>query len=303
MSIAAIVNPKAGGGKSAQVWARARLQLTGSVETFETEAPGHAIELTAQAIKRGARTIVAVGGDGTINEVVNGFFEDEHLISPETTLGIIPYGTGSDFCRILDLPLDEKKAAAVIHSGSPHMVDLVKVRYTRMDGTNALRYSINVTSFGMGGAVAARANRSSKAFGGKISFLLATLETALSFSGNSVRLRLDQSTMIESKITNVVIGNGQYHGAGMWVCPGASIDDGLLEVTMIRYLSLIEFIKGLPALYNGAIYQHPKVQTHRVKRLEADSKEPVLIEVDGEPLGRLPIEVCVLPRVMRVLIP
>ena len=147
----------------------------------------------------------------------------------------------------------------------------------------------------MGGAVAARANRSSKALGGQFAFLAATLQTALTFSGNSVTLRLDESKRIEAKITNVAVGNGQYHGAGMWVCPGASIDDGLLDVTVIRYLSLLELARNLPALYNGRIYSHPKVQSHRVKVVHADSREPALIEIDGEPLGRLPIEVSVLP--------
>jgi len=303
MTTVAILNPKSASGKTAETWAKVRAHLPEPVEALETKAPGHGIELTANAIKNGARTIIAVGGDGTINEVVNGFFEDERLISSEAILGIIPHGTGSDFRRILNLPLDEKTAAPVIHSGQPRMVDIMKVHYTRTDGTSAVRYSINITSFGMGGAVAARANRSSKALGGHFAFLAATLQTALTFSGNSVTLRLDESKRIEAKITNVAVGNGQYHGAGMWVCPGASIDDGLLDVTVIRYLSLLELVRNLPALYNGRIYSHPKVQSHRVKVVHADSREPALIEIDGEPLGRLPIEVSVLPKAIRVLIP
>lgn len=153
--IVAILNPKSANGNAAEVWARMRMHLPGPAETLESKAPGHGIELTRQAVKRGARTIVAVGGDGTINEVVNGFFEDDLPISSEAKLGIVPHGTGSDFKRILNLPFDEKKAAAVLHHGEPRLVDVLKVRYTTMDGSNALRYSINITSFGMGGAVAA----------------------------------------------------------------------------------------------------------------------------------------------------
>src|SRR5207237_3050041 len=139
------------------------------------------IELTRTAIKAGAKTMVSVGGDGTINEVVNGFFEDERDISHEARLGIIPHGTGSDFARILNLPQDVKKAAAVLHHGDPHMVDLLKVRYITMDGSSGLRYSMNLTSFGMGGIVAARTKRS---------YLIATLQTALTFRGNSVSLTI-----------------------------------------------------------------------------------------------------------------
>ena len=303
MSIVAIVNPRSGNGKSAEVWTRVRRHLPGSIETLETRTPAHAIELAREAIKAGARTVVAVGGDGTISEVVNGFFEGGRPISTEARLGIVPHGTGSDFTRILNFPVDEKKIAAVLHHGEPRLVDVLKVRYTRIDGSNGLRYSINITSFGMGGAVAAKANRSSKPLGGKIAYLMATLQTALSFSGNSVTLKIDGSDSIEERITSVAAGNGQYHGAGMWACPGASIDDGIVDVTVIRYLSLFELLKGLHVLYNGSIYSHSKVKAYRARRIEATSKESALLEIDGEPLGRLPIEISIVPNVIRVLMP
>ena len=132
---------------------------------------------------------------------------------------------------------------------------------------------------------------------------MATLQTALNFSGNSVTLKIDGSDATEEKITNVAVGNGQYHGAGMWACPGASINDGILDVTVIRYLSLFELLKGLPVLYNGSIYSHPKVKAYRARRVEANSKESTLIEIDGEPLGRLPIEISIVPNAIRVLMP
>ncbi len=290
--IVAIVNPQSGSGKAAESWAKVRACLPGEVDTFETRAPEHATELTRAAIKRGARTIVAVGGDGTLNEVVNGFFENEREISHEVRLGIVPHGTGSDFARILNLPVDEKKTAAVLHHGNPQLVDLLRVRYTAMDGSPALRYSINVTSFGMGGLVAARAKRS---------YLIAMLQTALTFRGNSVTLGIDATSAVKEKITNVAIWNGQFHGGGMWSCPGASINDGFLDVTVVRYLSLFEMLKGIPTLYNGSILTHRKVRAYRGNRVEATSAERVLIEVDGEPLGRLPVEISLVPHAIRVL--
>jgi YegS/Rv2252/BmrU family lipid kinase len=292
--IVAIVNPNSAHGKAASAWAKARAFLPGGVEELTTRSPGHAIELVRAAINAGAKTIVAVGGDGTINEVVNGFFEDGREISHEVRLGIIPYGTGSDFARTLRLPLDPKRAAAVIHPGEPKWVDILKVAYTRDDGFSALRYSINITSLGMGGIVAARAKRS---------YLLATLQTALTFRGNSVRLTIDGTRTVEERISNVAVGNGQYHGAGMRLCPGASISDGLLDVTVVRYLSLFELLKGIPTLYNGDILKHPKVKAYRAKHVQAASTETVLIEVDGEPLGRLPIEIWIVPKAIRVLMP
>jgi YegS/Rv2252/BmrU family lipid kinase len=279
----AIINARAGRAKPVTHFA-------GSVEVLETKAAGHAIELTREALKAGAERIVAVGGDGTVNEVVNGFFEDEQPVGTNATLSIIPQGTGSDFFKVLDRQLN----------GETRMVDLMKVCYAAEDGTVRVRYSINVTSFGMGGGVAARVNRSSKPLGGVIAFVTSTLAEAMTFSGRSVRLQLDRSKWIETKIMNVVVGNGQFHGAGMWVCPGALIDDGLLDVTIIRHLTLPRIVRNFPVLYNGSIYSHPEVESYRVRHLTAESGEPVLIEIDGEPLGRLPIEISVLPRAIRV---
>ena len=303
MSIVAVFNPKSGSGKTAETWAKVWAHLQEPAEALQTKRRGHAVELTANAIQRGAEIVIAVGGDGTINEVVNGFFENGQPLSGNVSLGIVPHGTGSDFSRTLKLPTDERKLAAVIKNRERHMIDVLQVRYTRMDGTQALRYSINMTSFGIGGAVAARANAAPKLFGGSIAYMLATLNTALGFPGNHVTLHLDNATTIDAHVTNVAAGNGQYHGAGMWVCPGASVDDGLIDVTIINYMPLFELLKSLPLFYNGGIYGHPKVQSYRVKRLTADSTEHVLIEIDGEPLGRLPIEISILPRALRILMP
>jgi diacylglycerol kinase (ATP) len=292
--IVAIVNPNSANGKAFDAWSRVRAFLPVDAQEFVTRSRAHATELTRAAIKSGAKTIVAVGGDGTVNEVVNGFFEDEREISDEVRLGIIPHGTGSDFARILNLPGDEKKAAAIFQRGTPKFVDLLKVRYTRPDGSTAMRYSINLTSFGMGGVVAARVKRS---------YFIATVRTALRFRGEVITLNIDGTEPIQERITNVAVGNGQYHGGGMWSCPSASINDGVMDVTVVRQLSLFELVKGIPTLYNGGILTHPKVQAYRTKRLEANSKETVLIEIDGEPLGRLPIEISIVPSAIRVLIP
>jgi diacylglycerol kinase (ATP) len=282
-------------------WMKVRAHLDGSVKTLRTNARGHATQLTKEAIEEGANTIVAVGGDGTINEVVNGFFERDRLISANVKLAILPHGTGSDFSRMLHLPDSDQKAAALIQRGEPRPLDLMKVRYTTMEGVRVERYSVNITGFGMSGAVASRVNRSSKAFGGKASYVLATVSTAMTFRGNDVTISLDNSTPIEAKITNVAVGNGQYHGAGMLVCPRASIDDGLLDITLIEFFALPELIRNLPLLYNGKIYGHPKIRSFRAKCVRADAQEPTLCEIDGEPVGRLPIEIAVVPEAIRIL--
>ena len=295
MKTVAIVNPRAG--------KRRAVYLPQDAEILETQAPGHATELTRAAIKRGAGTIIAVGGDGTINEVINGFFEDDRAIPTDAALAIIPHGTGSDFSRILNLPADDKLATKVIQSGEKRLIDVMKVRYATRNGTRAVRYAVNVTSFGMGGAVAERVNRSSKPLGSVLTFLTATVQTALRFQGKQVILQLDDSKTLNVQITNVAAGNGQYHGAGMWICPGAIIDDGLLDVTVVRHLRLPELVRNVRVLYNGGILSHPKVESYRVKSLRAESQETVLLEIDGEPLGQLPVEISVVPQAIRVFFP
>jgi YegS/Rv2252/BmrU family lipid kinase len=299
-AITAIVNPAAGHGKALETWAKVRAHLKCAVETVRTEGPGHATRIAAQALAQGADTIVAVGGDGTINEVVNGFFEQDKLISNRASLAIVPHGTGSDFIKMLQLPPDSETAAGVIQDKNHRLLDLMKVRYTKLDGTPASRYAINITSFGMGAAVASRVNRSRKVFGRKMSFVLATVRTAMTFSGNSVSICFDNSKTLDAEVTNVAVGNGKYQGAGMLACPCAAIDDGFLDVTLVEFLPALQLIRNLPLLYNGKIYSHPKIQFHRVQSMRVDSKKIVLVEVDGETVGRLPIEISVMPQAIRM---
>lgn len=302
----AIVNPRSANGRTARAWATIRRQLEsaiGPLQVLETAAPQHATALAASAIRGGSKTIIAVGGDGTVHEVVNGFFDREGLVSRDTVLGIIPQGTGSDFRRTLSLPLNAKAAIEVIRQGAVKRIDAGRVRFQTLEGTSNERYCINVTSFGVGGAVARRANQSSKLLGGKLTFALATALTVRWFQGNTVTLHLDGKALPETKITHVAVGNGQYHGGGMWVCPRAVPDDGLLDVTVIRHLSALQILRASPALYNGRLYEHPSVEYYRASRVNAFCSDESLIEIDGEPAGRLPLEISVLPKAMAVYVP
>jgi diacylglycerol kinase (ATP) len=301
MSFVAIVNPTSGRGRAVETWERVRTHLKTPAESFKTATSGHAIELTSQAIKNGADMIIAVGGDGTINEVVNGFFEDDKPISDSAVLAILSHGTGCDFQRTLALPTDPLKAAMLLEQGTSRPVDLMRVRYTQRDGSSFVRYSINVTSFGLGGTVAARVTRSRKMFGGKVSFAMATIREAMMFGGSAVRMRFDGDKSIEARIINVAVGNGRYHGGGMLACPHAEIDDGLLDITVISHMKLAELVASLPLLYNGRIYTHRKVRHFRAKSFTADSHGLTPVEIDGEPLGLLPVEISVIPRAIRIL--
>lgn len=306
ISVGVIVNPNSANGKTGRSWKRIHGRLRdvcGPVTVYETQAPGHAIELAAEAIDAGHRTLIAVGGDGTVNEVINGILlKDE---SPESgiTVGLIPQGTGSDLRRAVQVPLPEEAAIDTLRSGTTASIDVMKVTYRRSDGADAMRYSVNLTSFGMGGAVAARANRSSKPLGGTVTFLVATAVTALGFRGNKVSIKLDEEELKDVLIMNVAVGNGQYHGAGMMICPRAVMDDGLLDVTVVEKMSLWEITRNIRMLYDGTVYDHPKVHFKRTKRLVATSDKSASIEIDGEPIGHLPLKITILPGALRMIVP
>lgn len=303
-----ILNPRAAGGRSAQKLSHIQRELNGRfgqpVEVLRTEHPNHASELTSQALRRGYSLIVAVGGDGTVNEVVNGWFsENDEPIRPEARLGFIPIGTGSDLRRTLAVPNDVAAAAELIVRGRPRTIDVAKAALISHDGRPIRRYFVNVVSFGMGGEVSLRAKNFLCNVSGKAAFLYATAAIFLTYRGKWVQISLDGQVLPEKlDVTNVAIGNGRYHGGGMQPCPRAVMDDGLLEVTTIRRLTTFEFVRDLPVLYSNDVYRHPKVNHYRTTTLRAESADVTLVEVDGEALGKLPLEIEILPARLQVMV-
>jgi diacylglycerol kinase family enzyme len=158
-----------------------------------------------------------------------------------------------------------------------------------------------VTSFGLGGEVDERVNRGGNLFGGFVSFIWATLVSLLAYNKKHIRLRVDDAFDQQVKTWNVAVANGQYHGGGMWVAPAASLTDGLFHVTVVGDLSLPKVFRELPNLYNGKIYQVKKVRTLTGKRVEADSDQRVLLDVDGEQPGRLPAIIEMVPGKLRFI--
>jgi YegS/Rv2252/BmrU family lipid kinase len=250
-------------------------------------------------------TILAIGGDGTLNEVVNGFFRQDRPLSPGARLAYLPIGTGSDFQRTLQLPTDPQGVAAAVAGSDTFLIDIGKVTLIGDDGESLARYFANLTSFGMGGDVSIHAKHNwLTGASGKAAFFWATFAVFLRYRGKRVRLRIDeqpQERVFEA--TNIAIGNGRYHGGGMHPCPLATLDDGLLDVTVIERLNMFELIRDIRVLYSDDVYRHPKVHRFQGRRIEAASDEPVRAEVDGEPLGRLPLQADVLPRVLRLAVP
>ena len=295
-----ILNPKAGSGRAQRAWHGLRPLLKdalGHVELRLTEAPNHATELTREALAGGADLVIATGGDGTVNEVLNGYLADGKAVSPDACLALIPLGTGGDFARSAEITKSPADAVRAIRDRKIRRMDAARVRLADPEGQLIERYFINVTSFGMGGEVSVSAkNNFLTHHHGRAAFLWATVFTFLRFRAKTVRLELDGQPMDEQlQIMQVAIGNGGYQGGGMLPCPLAKLDSGCLDLTVIEKIGLIDFLLSLRLLYSGTIYSHPKCHHFRVKHASATSRGTVLAEVDGEAVGGLPLQAEILP--------
>jgi len=307
MRTAVIVNPHSAGGGTGKRWSRVHQMIEwrlGPVEVRFTDRPGHATTLAGELLVAGYDRIVGAGGDGTMHEIANGFFDDDDQpVNPEACLGLLPMGTGGDLRRTLGIPPDVEGAAEVLAGGAVRTIDLGRVIYRDEEGIAQRRYFVNIVSFGMGGEVAAGVRNIFRPMGGQPAFFWATLKVLARYRGKKVALQLDDGEARFYEVLNVVAGNGLYHGGGMHVCPEAVLDDGLLDITVIDELSVLTLLKDRSYLYDGNIHSHPKVLRFRARKLVAESSETVHIEVDGEPLGTLPLEITLLPKALRVLAP
>jgi len=302
-----VANPMAAGGAVGEQWSETSSMLHEVLGPFAwkmTERGGHATELTRKALDDGFDLIISMGGDGTLNETVNGFFRDGAPIRPESALAILPMGTGGDFKRTLGLSGDLREAAERIRTGQALPADVGHLSFVRHDDTPGERYFINIASCGIGGLVDKVVNESSKALGGKLSFMLGTLRAWNEFEPPALQLTIDDRAMARIKVVSVVIANGRYFGGGMKIAPNAQLDDGLFDVVIIRQMTTREIVPLAYRLYEGRIFESSAVSHIHARKLHAapvNPREDVLLDIDGEQPGRLPATFTLLEGAVRVV--
>jgi len=299
-----VVNPAAGSSKTAKKWPETEKKLTniiGKISIEFTKEASHATLITRHAIQQGYETIIAVGGDGTINEVVNGFFENAKQINPEASLGIIAMGTGGDLVRTLGIPKNVEDAATKIKTHKIKKCDLGFMKCQSLNGKPVTRYFINVADAGFGGTLTNLSYQSTKVFGTSATYLIALLKTLFVHETTPVEIKVDDSFSKEQVVRSVVIANGQYFGGGMRIAPKARIDDGLFDIVILGNLTPGEVLGNIHKLYNGTMVEHAKVQNLQGKKVNLNSESEVLIETDGELPGRLPASFEILPSVLNVI--
>jgi YegS/Rv2252/BmrU family lipid kinase len=297
-----IVNPASANGATGRRWPRLarllhdQLAALGTPRILFTDRPGSATSLTRQALKDGARLVISVGGDGTQNEVVNGFFDGPVAIGSGAAFGFIPAGTGGDLRKSLGWSGDAHAAVERLRTGHRRWIDLGRITMPGAGRDPRILYFINVASFGISGVVDQAVSRGSKYLGGRASFALASLRSLWSYRDQAVSLSLDGGPPMPLTITNVAIANGQYFGGGMRVAPRAEIDDGFFDVTVWGGFGLRDFILRSQKLYDGTHLELEGAHSFRARRVEARSEDKVLLDMDGEQPGLLPATFELLPR-------
>jgi YegS/Rv2252/BmrU family lipid kinase len=302
-----VVNPAAAGGRAkrrfAKLEAKVRERL-GELDVEWTARPRDAERIVREAVRAGVRRILVVGGDGTMREVVAGALS-AGVRSP-AELGLLPFGTGGDLRRTLGVPSDLEGALEVLATGVPRAFDAGRATFSDGDGGRTETYFANVASVGISGLVTKLVNTAPKALGGRISFLVGTLRGLLRYSAPPVRLRLDGEILIEGPLVLAAIANGGWFGGGMRVAPDARADDGVFDVVVIPDFGKLRLLVDLPRIYTGTHLAVEGVLSARGRLLEAEplpGGDAVWLEIDGEPLGRLPARFELLPGALRLLVP
>ena len=291
--ICLIVNPRAASGRAGAQIDKLKRLTDRAFEQWEirlTEAPNHATELAREAAETGFDLVAAVGGDGTCHEVVNGLFLDGKPIRRQTAFTVIPFGTGSDLVRSLQIPKNTQEALWIAATGLSLPSDLGWAEVTTDKGLHREAF-INVASFGASAAVARRVNEGSKRFGGTASFMSATLKTLFNYSPSPVTIEFSNEKDEKHWSNQLMAGfiaNGHYCGSGMHVGPNGSMQDGLFDICMFEPTPLSHQLIDLRHLYDGQIAHSRGITTAQASTIVAKSDAPVFIELDGETRGMLP---------------
>lgn len=303
-----LLNPSAGGGKALKTWPKIEqlLQAEGcSYEMAQSQAIGHATELVAEAVARGYRNIIAVGGDGTGHEVANGILQQQHCPSTELCFGILPVGTGNDWVKTYGIPKDWKKAWRIIAQQKRRVQDVGLVHYQK-EGQAQQRYFINVAGLFYDAIVTRASNRPRKGNRKKTAVYYKYLIVKCLFQYQSMRaqVRFDGQT-VEDAFYSLNVGIGIYNGGGAQFVPQAVPDDGRFALTLIRSVPKWQVIWNTPRIYNGTLDKHSRVDMLHAQAIEVESlqSEAIPVEADGEFLGYGPVRFELLPKTLPIFAP
>lgn len=300
-----VVNPVSAGKKTVLEWPVFEKQLKDKGHWFDwkfTTHAEHATEITRKALKEGYELIVCVGGDGTMNEIVNGFFENAMPINSEARLAVFSRGTGCDFIKSFGIKKGFDDFVRVLERNNVQSLDLGRVKFQNQSGQAVSKMFLNISDIGLGGETTRRVNRTKKHLKGYFAFLIGAMLTMLKYRNKHISLELDGKLIKNEKINSVIVANAKYFGGGMYISPESVPNDGLLDIIVIGNFTTIELIKNFHLIYKGKHLSHPKVSHYRAKHIKVTSTPDALLEIDGEQPGITPAEFEVIPQGIKVLV-
>jgi len=306
MKAKVIVNPAARRGKSGKTWPEVEHKLRDQLGDFDltfTDAPGAGDGIARQALQQGHSQFVVVGGDGTLNEVLNGITEDGRLMNPDSLLCPIPAGTANETCRALGMLKEPDGAFRALSQGTVRPMDSVLANCQGLDGGNVRRAGILLCSIGSAAEISYRTNNSrfAKRLGREFSYYFVTIMTTLTYKLPRVRMRIDEAIDEEVKVFSVLSCNVENAGGGMRIAPGAQFDDGLLDVVLFGDMNRRDILLRPPSwLFEGHHVEHPLVRVMRGRHVQFDGDPSVLVDMDGETIGCLPLTIDVVPAALNV---
>ena len=296
-----VVNPNAGRRKGAKDWPEISRLLTEAgfdfVASF-TEKKEHALHLAMEHVMKGFRKIIVVGGDGTLNEVVNGIFRQSACPTSEVVIGMVLVGTGNDWARMYNIRGDYEKAVRALKKERKFTQDAARVVFHRGD-VQEERYFVNIAGMGYDAVVAEMTNRTkAKGGGGPLIYLLNLLKGLISYRQVNMEMELDGNPAFRGRVFSMSAGICRFNGGGMMQLPNAIPDDGLLDVTVFYNATRMDVIRNLKKLYDGSFTHLPIVKTFTGRKLtiSAEPSDAARLEVDGESMGHSPFSMEVIPR-------
>lgn len=301
----AIVNPNACGGNVSQEWPSLSQKLVAAGVSFEvmyTTHRYHAVELVIKALRQGYRKFLAIGGDGTIHEIVNGIFLQKDVPCKDVTMAVIPVGSGNDWSRMNKIPLNHQGAIEVFLRNRTILQDFAKVTYVESGVTN-VRYMSNGCGVGLDANICLRCNiAKNKGKGGASSYVKAAFLSLIGRRSHKGEVVLDGKSFFRGNIFSVAVGIGKYSGGGMIQVPDAIVDDGVVSVMVARRISKIKFLSLFKYLFNGKVYSIREVSHCSASKVEIFTDSPDRLEIDGEVLGTTPVKIEVIPRSLRIVV-
>ncbi len=299
-----IVNPNAGVKKGTKDWPKILRILRDEKVDFDfklTANRGHATRLAAESIVKGCRNICVVGGDGTLNEVLNGVMVQPDVETSGVTLAMIPVGTGNDWCRMFDIPFDYLKAVRLLKRKQTFLQDAGKVTYYHKDD-QVNRYFMNVAGMGYDALVAKKTNMlKEKGLGGPLTYMYFVFASLFQYKFIEAVIEVDGKMAFRGEIFSMNVGICKYNGGGMMQVPYAIPDDGLLDVTLIKKTSKWMVVRYARKLFDGSLVDLPMVATFKGENIRIRSTGKVFLETDGESLGHTPFTFEILPKSIRIV--